>query len=434
MVSRRVLLTTFGSLGDLHPYLAVGQELRRRGYAVRVATLGRYRERVEAAGLEFALLRASSTEQLTPALIERALHSRTGVRYIVRDLVMPSLRTAYEDTVLAADGADLLVTHPLTFATALVAEQRRLPWLSTQLAPIGLASAFDPPPLPGLAWLRPLGAGPGVYRLLLKLADWMTRRWMRPVDALRAELGLARMSACGNPLFACGQSPFGVLALFSPLLARAQRDWPARVTVTGFPFFAQDVGPNEALEAWLGAGPVPVIFTLGSTAVMNPGEFFRESAAAARRMGMRALLLGVGAQALADPREVGQQAVAGTALEGGDDVLAVPYASYREVFPRGAAIVHQGGIGTTAEALRAGRPMVVVPFGVDQPDNAARVERLGVARVLRRKRYGAGRVAAALESLLRSGVKARAEAVGKAVGEEDGAAVAADAIGRVLGD
>ncbi len=431
MVSKRILFTTLGSLGDLHPYLALGQELQRRGHGVGIATLALFQDRVEAAGLTFHLLRGTTMEQPTPALMRRVLHSRAGVRYIVRELVAPAIRTAYADTLAAAQGADLLVAHPLTFATRLVAERLRLPWLSTQLAPTGLPSAYDPPLLPGLGWLRRVGAGPRVYRAVLRFADWQTRLWLRPVDALREELGLPDR---GNPLFAGGHSPHGVLALFSPLLAQPQPDWPAQVTVTGFPFFAQTGAVDAALEKWLAAGPAPVIFTLGSSAVMAPGLFFAESMAAARRLRVRALLVGHAPHRAVNPAEPGALAVGGSVLDNDPDMFAAPYASYAATFPRGAVVVHQGGVGTTAEALRAGRPMLVVPFGVDQPDNAARVERLGVARVLRRGRYRAERVAAALQVLLEDAAyQSRAAQAGLMVRGEDGAGVAAGAIEAVLG-
>ena len=98
-------------------------------------------------------------------------------------------------------------------------------------------------------------------------------------------------------MFAGAHSPFGVLALFSPFLAEPQRDWPTGVTITGFPFFDEAVPADQALSAWLVTGPPPVIFTLGSSAVMAPGEFFQARVAGARGMGVGALLLASGAWA-----------------------------------------------------------------------------------------------------------------------------------------
>ena len=147
---RRIAITTFGSLGDLHPYLAIGQELARRGHHVVVITLPMFRERVEAAGLSFAPLHGATTETPSPELMRRVLLRPDGVKYIIRELLMPVIRRAYADTLAAADGAEILVSHPLTLATSLVAEATGTPWVSTQLAPLSFSSAYDPPVLPGL--------------------------------------------------------------------------------------------------------------------------------------------------------------------------------------------------------------------------------------------------------------------------------------------
>ena len=97
--------------------------------------------------------------------------------------------------------------------------------------------------------------------------------------------------------------------------------------------------------------------------------------------------------------------------------------------------MHQGGVGTTAQALRAGRPMIVVPFAYDQPDNAARVTRLGVARTLRRARCTAKNLAGALAAVLANPRAAfLAAELGARVRAERGAATACDALERTLTD
>ncbi len=413
---RRIVLTAVGSLGDLHPYLAIGQELARRGHQAVVATLPTFRERVLAAGLEFAPLRATTVEAPSPELIRRVFNGPQGVEYLLREVILPALPTAYADTLLATEDADLLVAHPLTWATRLVAEKRGLPWVSTALAPTSLLSATDPPLLPGMEWLYRMHPPPGAWRLLFRLADRITRRWLRPYDELRRELGLPDS---GNPMFGGGHSALRELVLFSAAFGPPQPDWPPQALATGFPFFEQPVEPTPNLDRWMAAGAPPVIFTLGSSAVNAPGNFFRESAGAARRLGRRALLLG------AKPGEV--------AIRPGLDVFYLAYGSYAAIFPRGAAVVHQGGIGTTAEVLRAGVPMLVVPFGVDQPDNAARAVRLGVGRTLPRARYRAARVAQELRRLLEQPSFAeKAGAMAAVLRAERGAAAACDALEALL--
>lgn len=170
-----------------------------------------------------------------------------------------------------------------------------------------------------------------------------------------------------------------------------------------------------ALDAFLATGDPPLVFTLGSAAVHIADDFYAESLKAARLLGRRAVLL------------VGPQGDTGVA--DGPDVIAVAYAPFSTLFPRAAAIVHQGGVGTTQQALRAGRPQLVVPHLGDQFDNGARVARLGCGRTLRRDRYRAGPLSGILGAILRDRAMVEtSRRIGDAAIREDGAAVAADRI------
>lgn len=153
---------------------------------------------------------------------------------------------------------------------------------------------------------------------------------------------------------------------------------------------------------------------------MDAGAFFQQSAEAATRLGCRAVLL-IGK----DPRNR-----LGSLPRG---IAAFEYAPFSELFPRSAAIVHQGGIGTTAQALRSGRPMLVMPYSHDQPDNAERVVRLGVARTISRKRYTAARAARELQRLLGDPSYLRkALEAGKRFLEDDGVGSACAALEGVV--
>ena len=272
---RRVVLTTFGSLGDLHPYLAVALGLRERGHVPVIATIGMYRERVERLGIEYRPVRAVRFERPDGDLMRQVMDSRKGPEFIVRELLMPGLRDAYADTGAAAEGADLLVTHPMMYATPLVAELRGLPWVSTMLAPMGFFSAHDPPvlPLPLISRLRPLG--PAFHGPLLRALKRTVRSWGRPWHDLRRELGLP---PAADPLFEGMASPDLTLAMFSGLLGQVQPDWPARAEVTGFPFYDEGGGDADPqLASFLDDGPPPVVFTLGTSAVMDAGRFYQDS-------------------------------------------------------------------------------------------------------------------------------------------------------------
>ncbi|WP_169972731.1 glycosyltransferase [Tautonia rosea] len=421
---KRVVLVTFGSLGDLHPYIALGLELKRRGHCPVIATSEHWRSKVEAEGLPFAPVRPDAPDpDEMKAFLARLFDSRQGAKVVISELMMPALRESFEDTRRASEGADLLVAHPLTFSVRLISELDGIPWASSVLAPLSFLSSLDPPVLPIMSWLERLRwLGPRFHRALFHLGRLQTIDWVKPWHAFRAELGLPPTEE--NPVFEGQHAPDLVLAMFSEQLARSQADWPPQSVVTGFCLFdrhEREEATPEEVERFLDAGPPPVVFTLGSSAVWSPGQFYAESLEAIRRVGTRAILLigPEGANALPESLP--------------DGVAAFGYAPYSKLFPRCAAIVHQGGVGTTAQAMRAGRPMIVVPFGFDQQDNAARVQRLGIARVIPKERYTAGRVTEALRQLLDHPAPAeRSAEIGRLVRQEDGPALASDAIEALL--
>jgi UDP:flavonoid glycosyltransferase YjiC (YdhE family) len=371
----RIVLATTGSIGDLRPYLAVGAGLRARGHSIAVATAPAYRRQVEGNDLEFCSLRPFVAPcEYTPEVFRRANDLKTGSTYLVREMVLPKVDEMYADLVAACHGADLLVIHPILFAAPAAAEKLNIKWISVMLAPGSCTSAYDPPVMPPVSWLHGLRhLGPLPNRLLIKALRAITRSWMKPIDDLRAREGLA--PAHDNPIQMF--SPHGTLALFSRVLGQPQPDWPPHTVLTGFPFYENGEGDlDPALRKFLDHGEPPVVFTLGSSAVLDPGQFYEESLRAVRRLGCRAVFL-TGPDPASRPAELP------------DSVFVAGYAEFSSLFPHAAAVVHQGGIGTTAEAMRAGTPSLVVPFMHDQPDNAFRAKRLGIARVAARAKYNA---------------------------------------------
>ncbi len=258
---RRIVLATYGSFGDLHPYIAVARALLARGHRPVLATSNYYRTKIESLGIAFYPVRPDAPDlDADPSLARRAMEPRRGTEVVIRELVLPFLRQSYEDLTEAARGADLLVSHPLTFAVRMVAEKQGLPWASSLLAPIGFISVYDPPvppAAPWLEWLRPLG--PLFHRPLF----WLVRRALRPLtqpcDELRAELGLPPVA---NLLLDGQHAPDLVLALFSNVLARPQRDWPRQARVTGFPFFDHDGAPLPARNSSVSSMPARLPWSL----------------------------------------------------------------------------------------------------------------------------------------------------------------------------
>lgn len=420
--ARRIVLTTFGSLGDLYPYMAVALGLKARGHDVVIATTCRYRQRIEARGIGFSAVRPDGPDLEADGEDMRLIMDQNkGPEHIIRKLMMPALQDSYADILAAAEGADLLVSHVLTYATRLVAEKLGIPWASAFLQPLGFFSAYDPPVLPQIPALQRLRfLGRHFYQPLFWLARRSCRSWGAEWHALRNENGLE--PTADNPLFEGAYSPSLVLGMFSQLFAAKQPDWPEETVVSGFPFLDEPGGSrmSEELVRFLDAGPPPLVFTLGSSGLLGAGAFYQHSHAAAGQLGRRAILI-TGNVPANRPASLP------------DGVIAIDYAPFSELFPRAAAIVHAGGVGTIGLAMRSGRPMLVMPCAHDQFDNAARVTRLGIARTISRKRYASHRVAAELRQLLEMpSYLQRASKTGEGLRQEDGAAAACDALEQLL--
>jgi UDP:flavonoid glycosyltransferase YjiC (YdhE family) len=261
------------------------------------------------------------------------------------------------------------------------------------------------------------GAVPPLGHVVARFARFVTRKWPEPVYELRRELGMAPGT---DPIFDAKHSGNLVLALYSRVMGEPQPDWPPAVKISGFAFYdgtGSEGGLPPELAAFLAKGPAPLIFTLGSAAVMHAGDFYEQSAEAAEILGQRAVLL-IGA----DDRNLPKRKLPET-------ICVARYAPYSKIFPHASVIIHQAGIGTTAQALRAGRPMLVMPYSHDQPDNARRVRRLGVAAVLGRNQYRAKPAARLITQLLSDpAYRERAAAVAEKVAAENGAVTACDAL------
>ena len=429
-MARRIVLSTAGTSGDLNPFVAIALELKARGYQPCIAAQREFQPTIEGEGIEFHDLRpgvADVREELgleAPEIVQRATRGSIGLEFAVRRIAMPFLKRSFDDMMEATIGADLVITHTSAFAGRLAAETRGLPWLSAALSPFTFMSAFDPPILSAMPALKVLREMTNARSdaALLKIVKALSVMWTGTFQNLRAELGLPR---CANPLFDGQFSQLGSLALYSPLFGAAQPDFPTRCTLTGFCFYDRQAGEPIALpddlKAFIEAGPAPLVFTLGSTLVMDPGDFYDVSVAAARSVGQRAVLLVGPGKAEALLRKGVQS-----------DIHIADYAPHSVLFPHASAIIHHGGIGTTAQAMRAGKAQLVVPHFGDQPDNANRVERLGIGRTISPSGYTPARAAKELATILNSRHAHRTADMATKLNREDGVMAAVDAIETAL--
>jgi rhamnosyltransferase subunit B len=418
----KFVLNSFGSFGDLNPYIGLGQALQRRGHDVVLAIPGFYRPFAEEAGLRAHAIRPDIDPE-NRELVRQVMHPLRGAEFLVRDLMMPLVDQSYEDLNRIVADDDVLVSHPLTYAAPVLAEHRRIRWAASVLAPLGFFSQSDPP----LMAVHPAVEAiqrrlPGLYRRLIPLSRVATRSWGKPVQVLRARLGLPPGA---DPVHAGQFSPELVLAMFSRVLAEPQPDWPPNTVVTGAVSYDKVLGGlPAALSAFLDRGPAPVVFTLGTSAVAaaTAAQFYRTSLDAARDAGARSVLL------------IGRDDGNRPELRRSDDVFVADWAPHSELFARSAVVVHQGGAGTLHTALASGRPMIVVPHAHDQGDNAVRAARQGVARVVFPSQYRRSVVRDHISALMSEPAWERAASeVAARVRAEHGAERAADALEALAG-
>ena len=378
----RFVMTPVGSSGDVHPFVGIGRALKARGHDVIVSTAGPFRGIVERAGLVYD--ETASVEEFDEVSRHPDIwHPRRGLR-LVLDSVVTRLRPAYERLVdLYVPGRTVLVGHSLSFATRVFEEMHRVPAATIHLAPsIFRSDHAQPAYAPG----RDASNWP---RWLKRGVWWSIDRFMLDANVVpglnewRATLGLPPVTRVFRDWI---HSPQRVIGLFPNWFGAPQPDWPDALRLTGFPLF-DDHAPTDlpaSLQRFLDSGSPPVLFTPGS-ANQAASRFFRAAVDATERLGRRALLLSRYTGHL--PR------LPPTAHH-------EPFVPLADVLPRCAALVSHGGVGTLAQGLAAGVPQVTMPMGYDQPDNATRLERLGVGRWVVPAKFDGDRVAAALRDLL----------------------------------
>lgn len=423
---RKIILATIGSLGDIHPFIAIGLALKARGFAVTVAVPHSLMEKVDRAGLEAVSIMPAFHEiwqglGLSEAqIIQRIIDDQD---FMIRRIAFPAIEQGVRALEAISQDACAIVGSLFALAAPIVAEKLGIPYIPAYLQPMTVFSAYDPPVGQKFGTVSCQRAMP--WRLKWNSACFklirleMRRRYTAQLNKVRVANGLPRQFT--TPILDLESDRILRLGLYPAFFAPPQPDFPHNFHHVGFPIF--DAGNcasptlDPEFEAFLDAGPAPLVFSLGSLVTAVAEDFYRESAAVARALGMRAVLLTGGAPAQA-----------------ADDIFVRPYAPHSLVFPRAAAIVHHGGIGTSAQALRAGKPQMIVPHMGDQLDNGARIERLTVGKVVPPARFAARRVAPLLREMLADKALAeRARALAAEVHGQNGAIGAALAIERALG-
>jgi sterol 3beta-glucosyltransferase len=419
----QIVIIALGSRGDVQPFVALGLGLRDAGHRVRIAAAADYGPLVEAYGLEFAPLVGSIRELMDRGLVHDMLDApgnplRFGRRMF--DAVRPFVSRLVADCHKACAGADMVVASTLGVYVAYdVAQEMGIPLYAAHMHPYGATRAYPQVFFPGLPRWVPLR---GRYN---RLTHWLTEAGFWTFMA--SGLNLARRESMSLPtvsrtaiLRRATETTCLTLLAYSPLIAPRPRDWAANARVTGYWFLDRERAwqPPQELADFLASGPPPVYVSFGSNlAGRDPDGVTRLIVTALRKAGGRGVLSsGWGDLGNIDLPET---------------VLKIGPVPHEWLFPRTSAVVHHGGAGTTAAALRAGVPSVVVPFFGDQRFWASRVHALGAAPApIPRPRLTADRLADAIRTVVCSpSMRQRAAWLGKHLEKENGVQMAIEALG-----
>lgn len=395
MAQVRILCAVVGTFGDIHPAIAVAIAARELGAEVMLGVGAQYLEKVRSEGVSAIPIMDEVETRLrnrgwTPE--EFGFRSTLDPGLQLRELVLPTLPDTCRAIDASAQYADVVVGTMLCLGAPLVAEARGIPYVPLLLQP---------------------PRAPFVGPLQMQFERQMAERNIGPaIDELRALGGLGPRRAC--PLLEFdGDVPFRI-GLFSKLFSLPPEIGQPPLHVVGsWRYDAGDAKSREVsadLDAFLAKGPPPVIATLGTAVDLGGRKYFETWLAAIRATGRRAVL------------------VTGRGWHGpdrGEDFIAVQYAPYRAVFPRCAAVIHHGGMGTLTFALEAARPQVIVPQAYDQPQNAEMARRKGLAIVVPPVQLTVPHATFALNEALRIGVTPQLEAAAQDISGEKGAETAA---------
>lgn len=359
-----ILFPTLGSTGDVFPLIQLSRRMNRQGCDCIIIASPHFESMVVEAGVRFLPL---GTEQQFQDLTAdpRLWVANQAFEVVVQKGIIPFLQPLLDIYCSFPPAQTLIVSPVLLFASHIAHEKYGYPFASLQLQPSLLRSVYAPPvmgntPLP--TWLPP-----GLIELYYHLLD---RFFIDPVlnpalNDFRKQNDLAPVKRVfQNGLFSDQMN----ICLFPEWFARPQPDWPPNTICTGF-IAPPGMAPahEDILRTFLKDREAPLVFTAGTT--MPTGQkFFELAVQSARKLGMPAILLSQ------DHSQVPSSLP--------DNCLYLPFYPLEQLLPHAAALVHSGGIGTLAQGITAGIPQVIIPMTNDQPDNADRIQHLGLGDVV----------------------------------------------------
>ncbi|SDG36925.1 MULTISPECIES: glycosyltransferase [unclassified Duganella] len=416
----KIGLQTWGSHGDIRPFVALAEGLQLAGYEVTLVLTcvdsDAYAALSSPSGVKIRVVASpvislAEVERLGEAAA-RMVNPFAQTKMLIEGGFLPAEEEMFAAAQQLAAECDVLIGHFFLYPLQIAAEHARKPYVSVLLSHVMVPSAHS----------HPVGL-PFAQGLLWRITRWALHKTAsRYPNRLRARLGMAPIK---DILTEVWMSPKLTLLGVSPQICARQPDWPSSIQVTGFldmPNMQLEGRLTEAVEAFLAAGDAPVYMTFGSWTprdIPHQSDNLRLLSDAARLAGCRAII------------QTPDAAACG--FHSDERILYVSASPHHLIFPRCGAVVHHGGAGTTQSTTLAGRPSVVVANIAEQEHWGQELQRLGIAgKPLRRRNVSARKIAARI-SALRPDMPAKAAAIARAMAQENGVAAAVRIINEKFG-
>jgi len=418
----KIGIQTWGSHGDIRPFVALADGLQTAGHDVTLVVTCVDSERYNALGtrtgfnLQVVATPVISDKQQLEKIGSALIHERNGIKQTqmaIEQLLLPVESEVFQAADRLCAESELVIGHYLLYTLGIAAEQHGRPYVSVALAHGAVPSSFrSPTGVPDFGALS--------NRLAWRLARFVLNKSIKKYpDQLRAKNGMKPAHDLIDTVWA---SEYLTLVAISPTICEKESDWPSHYHVCGALDTQESVaedGIPEQLQSFLSSGSRPVYMTFGS---MISGSNERQTIVlltnAARKASVRAII-----QA---PHwsELG--------FESNSQIQYVSSAPHSAIFPRCALVVHHGGAGTSQAALRAGVPSVVIAHTAEQELWGHELERIGVTgKLIRRKKSTSDRIAAAIDLVAQSeNIGESAKRLRTCLSKEDGVATAVRLIGE----
>ncbi len=382
MISRKpFVFVTLGSYGDVLPMLSIAQRLSQLNHKVIFISNGHFKSLFEDLRIEF--IQISSSEKYED-LIKTVNVNNTYelslalVKYLLLDPVKPIFELLDN---ISNRGNIILVANGTNLGARLYHDKTGCDFVSAYFSPSVIPSAQFSPRLfkYHLAKLLPLSLRKIGFKLFNSVVNFLL---LKKVNSLRFKFGLTR----STNLLDLFHSPQSILGLYSQkFLGVTPQDWPKQFQTVGFPIFRNNLDISEVLENFLSRGEKPILVCRG-TPNLRVDKFMETMSAAILSLNQRAILV--------------SGHFSSSAVSKHPDIFQANFLPYDRVISRCKAVVHHGGIGTSAQCLRAGVPQLIAPWGVDQWDNSMRLQDLGVALEINERELSTEKIRYKLSKLL----------------------------------